>query len=418
MFAFHFIRRVAGVAQRPLDTTRSAVVVLNLTWCPNSRAGILQQRMQESSPDQESLGGVHTSGFAQILDRGGFSLAVTTYQAGKLVLLRPDRNASGPVVNTHFRPFHRPMGFAWEKGRFALGTASEVREFHDMPDPPDEGSAQDATFLPRLCHTTGDIQIHEMLWLPKPPGRSELWFINTRFSCLATLSDQYSFVPRWQPPFITALAPDDRCHLNGMCLRDGEIRYATALGGTDMPGGWREYKSTGGILIDVKSGNIIARGLSMPHSPRWHDGKLWVLESGNGGIGTIDSATGKYSEICRLPGFTRGLDFAGPYAFVGLSQVRDSATFSGIAIANTPQDQRCCGVWCIDTRSGSIAGFVKFTDAIREIFAVQVLAGLRCPDVFNDDLKRIAAAFKLPNDALVRVPASFSPSAKSLTKKK
>jgi uncharacterized protein (TIGR03032 family) len=237
-----------------------------------------------------------------------------------------------------------------------------------------------------------------------PARRSELWFINTRFSCIATRDDRFSFVPRWQPPFITALSPDDRCHLNGMCLRDGQIRYATALGSTDTPGGWRANKQSGGILMDVKFGQIIASGLSMPHSPRWHDGKLWVLESGNGGVGVVDESTGAYTEVCRLPGFTRGLDFAGPHAFVGLSQVRETATFSGIAVADTPQDRRCCGVWAIDIRTGKVAGYLKFTDAVQEIFAVQVLAGLRWPDVFNDDPKRMAATFRLPDSALAKVP--------------
>jgi uncharacterized protein (TIGR03032 family) len=217
----------------------------------------------------------------------------------------------------------------------------------------------------------------------------------------------YSFVPRWHPPFISALAPEDRCHLNGICLRDGRIRYLSALGATDKPGGWRENKPGGGILMEYPSGEIITRGLSMPHSPRWHNGKLWLPESGNGGVGTVDEKTGKYTEICRLPGFTRGLDFAGPFALVGLSQVRESAVFSGIAIAELPQDQRFCGVWAIDMRSGQIAGFVKFQDAVQEIFAVQVLPNIRWPDVLNEDAKRRAETYELPDEALKMVPAEL-----------
>jgi uncharacterized protein (TIGR03032 family) len=220
--------------------------------------------------------------------------------------------------------------------------------------------------------------------------------------------------PTLAAPFISALAPEDRCHLNGMCLRDGELRYITALGTTDKPGGWRENKRSGGVLMDFKSGGIITRGLSMPHSPRWHNGQLWLLESGNGGVGVVDERTGKYREVCRLPGFTRGLDFAGPYLFVGLSQVRETATFSGIAVAETPQSQRCCGVWMIDTRSGRIAGFVKFTDAVQEIFAVQVLRGLRWPEVLSEDPKRIAETYELPDEALRKVPPALRQSAKSI----
>jgi uncharacterized protein (TIGR03032 family) len=371
-----------------------------------------------SEADASPLRSVHTDTFARLLARFNISLAVTTYQAGKLVLLRPQVVDGKALVNTHFRNFQKPMGFAWERGRFAVGTNSEIWEFHDIPAvaPKLQQSPSlppiDSVFLPRLCNMTGDMQIHEMVWLPSPSNRqltkekhfSELWFINTRFSCLATRSETFSFVPRWRPPFITALAPEDRCHLNGMALRDGTIRYVTALGATDEPGGWRNDKRAGGVLIDLHTNEIIVRGLSMPHSPRWYNGKLWLLESGNGGIGFVDEQTGKYRQICRVPGFTRGLDFVGPYALVGLSQVRESAVFSGIAIAEIPEKDRFCGVWVIDTNNGAIVGFVKFTDAVQEIFAVQVLHGLTWPEILNEGEKFIAETYELPDDALLSVP--------------
>jgi uncharacterized protein (TIGR03032 family) len=359
------------------------------------------------------LRSVHTASFAQILTQLHISLAVTTYQAGKLVLLRAEPGPNGPVVNTHFRTFRKPMGFAWEPGRFGLGTNAEVWEFHDIPavarklDSGDSPARHDACFLPRSAHVTGDVQIHEMVWVPQDKQKSrfsELVFVNTRFSCLATRSDIYSFVPKWKPPFISALGPEDRCHLNGVSLRDRKLRYVTALGETDTLGGWRDNKRAGGILMDIPSEQIIARGLSMPHSPRWNAGKLWVLESGNGGVGVVDEQTGKYQDVCRLPGFTRGFDFAGPYAFVGLSQVRETAVFSGIAIAELPQEERFCGVWAIDMRTGQIAGFVKFMDAVQEIFAVQVLRNLSWPEVLSDDPKRIAETYELPNEAMQMVP--------------
>jgi uncharacterized protein (TIGR03032 family) len=380
----------------------------------------------ETNPTTDSdppLRSVHTASLPHILSRLGASLAVTTYQAGRLVLLRPEQRADGPVLNTHFRGFKKPMGFAWEPGRFALGTQAEVWEFHDMPavarklESPDSPGKHDAAFLPRNVHYTGDVQIHEMAWAPRPGPRgssgndrrdlSELWFVNTRFSCLATRSEVYSFTPRWKPPFISAFTPQDRCHLNGMCLRDGQVRYVTALGETDDPAGWRANKRSGGVLVDVPANAVLSRGLSMPHSPRWHQGKLWVLESGNGGVGTVDEKSGKYEEICRLPGFTRGLDFAGPYAFIGLSQVRESAVFSGIAIAEMKQEERNCGVWAIDVHSGKIAGFVKFVNAVQEIFAVQVLPGMVWPEVLNEDPQRISESFELPDEAMRLVPEDW-----------
>jgi uncharacterized protein (TIGR03032 family) len=358
------------------------------------------------------LRSVHTSNFSPILQELGISILVTTYQAGKLVMLRPD----GEHLNTHFRSFNRPMGLAVDGDRLAIGTSVEIWEYHNAPAVAhrlEPAGSHDACFLPRSSVTTGDIQIHEMAWgqgagvRGQESGASptpELWFVNTRFSCLCTRSNTYSFVPRWRPPFITALAPEDRCHLNGLCMVQGQPAFVTALGATDTPGGWRSDKKGGGVLLEVATGQVITRGLSMPHSPRWYDGRLWVLESGSGGFGWIDPATGKYQELTVLPGFTRGLDFCGPLAFIGLSQVRESAVFSGIAIAERPLEERCCGVWVVNIETGQTIAYVKFEDALQEIFAVQVLPGVRHPDVINDRPRLIADAFVVPDEALDSVP--------------
>ena len=243
--------------------------------------------------------------------------------------------------------------WAWPCGdRLAIGTKIQVWEFVDVPavtaklDPP---GRHDACFLPRSSHVTGNIQIHEMAW----GAGGELWVVNTRFSCLCTLDGSASFVPRWRPPFVSALEPTDRCHLNGLGMVDGRPRYVTALGETDAPAGWRANKAKGGMVMDVASGEVITRGLSMPHSPRWYGGRLWVCESGAGTFGFIDLNSGKYEPIAEVPGFTRGLDFAGNLAFVGLSQVRESAVFSGIPITERlTEEQRTCGVCAIDLRPG------------------------------------------------------------------
>jgi len=325
------------------------------------------------------------------------------------VMLRPD----GDVLNTHFRGFNAPMGLAVAGDRLAIGTSLEVWEFHSAPavaarlEPPGK---HDACFLPRGSHTTGNIQIHEMAWgspAADDPGSPELWFVNTRFSCLCTRDRHYSFVPRWRPPFISSLAPEDRCHLNGLAMRDGQPRAVTALGVSDEPGGWRQHKRAGGVLIDVPSGEILTRGLSMPHSPRYYRDRLWVLNSGAGGLGTIDPRSGDYQSVAELPGFTRGLDFCDRYAFIGLSQVRESAVFSGIAIADRPLSERCCGIWVVDIVSGEMVASLKFEDGVQELFAVQVLPGQRFPDLVNDDRTRLADSFVLPDEPLDAVPVDY-----------
>jgi uncharacterized protein (TIGR03032 family) len=349
----------------------------------------------------EPLRAVHTPNFPVLLRRLGASLLVTTYQAGKVVLVREE----GDHLNTHFRGFPAPMGLALCGDRLAIGTSVQIWEFHDIPAVTaklEPRGGHDACFMPRACHVTGNVQVHEMAW-----GGDELWFVNTRFSCLCTLDRMYSFVPRWRPPFISALEPTDRCHLNGLAMVDGQARYVTALGDSDTPAGWRAKKAHGGVLIDVPSGEILTRGLSMPHSPRWHAGRLWVCESGAGTLGFIDPNTMRYEPIAAVPGFTRGLDFAGDLAFVGLSQVRESAVFSGIPITERlKESERTCGVCVVDLKTGQVIALLRFEDAVQEVFAVQEVPGKRYPELINDDQKLMENSFVLPDEALLDVPDS------------
>jgi uncharacterized protein (TIGR03032 family) len=351
---------------------------------------------------ESPLRSVHTSTLPQLLEGLGVSLLVTTYQAGKLIVARAD----GGRLNTHFRSFPLPMGLAGDRHRLAIGTRHHVWEFRNQPAVAhglEPVGKHDACYLPRSAHVTGDIRIHEIAW-----AGDELWIVNTRFSCLCTLDREHSFVPRWRPPFVTALAPEDRCHLNGLAVVDGRPRYVTCLGTTDTAAGWRDQKATGGALLDVDTGAVLLGGLSMPHSPRWYRGKLWLLESGAGTIAFVHPGTGQTETVAELPGFTRGLDFCGPYAFVGLSQVRETAVFSGIPITERLRE-RTCGVWVVDIQTGQTVAFLRFEEAVQEIFAVQVLPGVRFPDLVNDDEKLLGNSFVLPEKDLAEVPEQQTP---------
>ena len=354
---------------------------------------------------ESPLRSVHTDSFAELLRQLRISVIVSTYQAGFLIVLRHDGNA----LNTHFRRCDRPMGLAASGSRLAVGAASEIVQFRNMADVASrlEGTLpHDACYLPREVHITGDIDIHEMAWgSSELPGEAvtdrrddELWFVNTRFSCLCTLNRDHCFVPRWRPSFVSGLSPQDRCHLNGLAMIEGQPRYATALGETDNAGGWRDNKASGGILLDIESGEVVARDLSMPHSPRWYDGKMWLEESGDGSLGTLDLKNGKFEAVGRVDGFTRGLDFIGPFAFVGISQVRESAVFSGIPITER-LTKRICGVAVIDLRSGQEIAFVHFQDAVQEVFAVQIVPH-SFPEILelNDEL--LKNSYALPDAAL------------------
>lgn len=324
-------------------------------------------------------------------------MLVTTYQAGKLVLVRDD----GSQLNTHFRSFQAPMGLALttDGSRLGIGATTQVWEYRDVPAVArrlEPAGKHDACFLPRSSHFTGNIQIHEMAW----GARGELWVVNTRFSCLCTLDPLASFTPRWRPPFISELEPSDRCHLNGLGMVNGLPRYVTALGESNTPGCWRANKARGGVLIDVDSGEILCRGLSMPHSPRWHGGRLWLCESGSGTLGAVDLKTGRYEAIAAVPGFTRGLDFAGDLAFVGLSQVRESAVFSGIPITERlAPAERSCGVCVVDLRRGETVALLKFESGVQEVFSIAVLPR-RFPDLINEDETLLENSFVVPTESL------------------
>jgi uncharacterized protein (TIGR03032 family) len=202
-------------------------------------------------------------------------------------------------------------------------------------------------------------------------------------------------VPRWRPPFVSALAAEDRCHLNGLALVDGRPRYVTALGETDTRDGWRPSKPQGGCLIDVPDGQVIARGLSVPHSPRWHGGRLWMLESGTGQLVLIDPADGRPQIVTELTGFARGLALSGPYAFVGLSKIRPTSAMDGVPLARQRNELKC-GVAVVDVRAGRVVARLEFQTAVEEIFDVQLLPGLRFPEVIGLQKEAVQHTFVVP----------------------
>jgi len=315
----------------------------------------------------EAFSSQHTQSFPDFLKQTGISILVSTYQAGKLISLRQQDG----VLNTHFIDMQKPMGIALQEPHLAIGSSYQLGHYFNMADVAakiEPVNTHNACYVPRETHITGDIDIHEMGFT----SEGELWLVNTKMSCLCTIDQQYSVVPKWRPPFITGYDLTDRCHLNGLAMKDGKPKYVSALGTSDLAAGWRENKATGGMLMDVESNKMIASGLSMPHSPRWYDGKLYVLESGAGSLATVDLETGKLTTIVELPGFTRGLDFIGRYALIGLSQVRETAVFAGLPLTERVKDRQC-GVYIVDIVEKKPVGFVVFSGEVQEIFSVQIL---------------------------------------------
>jgi uncharacterized protein (TIGR03032 family) len=360
----------------------------------SKRESVAPEANKPTPPAPVAFHYAQSDSFVRLLKELGVSLLVSTYQANKLLAVR----ASDVGLSTLVRTFDRPMGLAVAQQRLAIGTRHEVWNFQNAPDIAsrvEPVGAHDACYLPRSSHVTGDIGIHEIAF-----GCDDLWLVSTRFSCLCTLDPDYSFVPRWRPPFISAIAAEDRCHLNGLALVDGRPRYVTALGTTDTRDSWRADKPHGGCIIDIASGEFMMQGLSMPHSPRWHDGRLWVLESGTGGVVLVDATTGHHETITQLPGFTRGLAFAGPYLFVGLSKIRPTSAMDGVPLAERRKELKC-GIAVVDTRTGHTIAFLEFQTAVEEIFDVQIVRGVRFPEVLGFQQEAIHHTFIVPPDGLL-----------------
>jgi len=316
----------------------------------------------------------HTSSFVALLEQSSSSVILTTYKSGHVIVAR----AVDGTLDTAITGMQRPMGVAVTSNRLAIGSADSIISYGNHPNAAAQlGTPRlhDAVYVPKNIAFTGDIAIHEMEY----DKDGELWFVNTRFSCLCTMDVTNSFNPRWIPSWITSLAPEDRCHLNGLAMVGGVPKYVTALARTDTAHGWREHKGTSGVIVDVTNDEVVAEGMAMPHSPRWHDGQLWVLESGRGALMRVDISTGERTEVARVPGFARGLAFIGRYALIGLSQVRESV-FAGLPVTESA-NERNCGAWIVDIDSGSIVGQLKFDGVVQEIFDVKVLHGFTDPIV-------------------------------------
>ena len=313
------------------------------------------------------------------------SFAFTTYQTNRLFLVgyKPEQRLA---VNE--RLFDKPMGLYARDNSLYMACRYQIWQLENHLADGESYADADRLYVPSTAYTTGDLNVHDVVMTQD----DKLLFINTDFSCLATLKAGYSFEPLWQPPFISRLVAEDRCHLNGLAMQNGEPTYVTACSATDEAAGWRNHRLNGGIVMHIPSNEIIATGLSMPHSPRWYQGRLWLLNSGSGELGYIDQ--GRFMPVTFCPGFVRGLAFYGNYALVGLSKLR-SQSFAGLGLetrlaAENKTSQ--CGLVVINLTTGSIEHSFHINGLVEELFDVVVLPNVRQPRAVgfqNDDVDRL-----------------------------
>jgi len=123
-----------------------------------------------------------------------------------------------------------------------------------------------------------------------------------------------------------------------------------------------------GVIFAGKTGEPVLRGLTRPHTARFHGGRLWVDNSGYGEVGFAEGQ--QFVALAKLPGWTRGLAFHRDVVFVGTSKVipRFYRYAPGLDLAGS-----CCGVCAVDVRSGRTLGAIVWPDG-NQIFAVEAVS--------------------------------------------
>jgi uncharacterized protein (TIGR03032 family) len=360
-----------------------------------------------TSPSLEITG---SRQFTAWLTEQHLSLAFTTYQAGKVFFIGVQPTGQLSIFE---RTFERCMGLCVHGSTLYLSSLYQLWRFENVLEAGQVHNGYDCLYVPQVGYVTGDLDVHDVAVVDPPltppskgggslapplqrgAGGDSPIFVNTLFSCLATVSETHSFIPLWQPPFISKLAAEDRCHLNGLAMREGQPAYVTAVSQSDVTDGWRDKRRDGGCVVDVGSNEVIVTGLSMPHSPRLYQGKLWLLNSGTGEFGYVDLNRGEFESVAFCPGYLRGLAFTGDFAIVGLSKPRENRTFSGLALdeqLESKQAEPRCGLLVIDLRSGDIVHWLRIEGIVTELYDVAVLPGMRRPMAIGfktDEIRRI-----------------------------
>lgn len=316
-----------------------------------------------------------STGFGDWLIRHRVGLVASTYQTGHLIFVGVRADGT-PVPSA--AGFSRAMGLCADRQRIYVGTKDEIWRLENILKPGElDNDTFDRLYVQRNCQITGDINIHELGI--ESDGR--VLFCNTLYSCLATLDTTEAFKPIWQPSFISRLAPEDRCHLNGLAMENGRARYVTCCSTGDALESWRGGRRDGGVLIDVTTDAVVADGLSMPHSPRVRGDAIYLVESGRGVLVRLDRATGRREDVTFLPGFARGLAFVDHYAVLTISLPR-SVAFDGLPVAEAMRRRGATpwrGVMIVDLRNGDIVEWLRLEGDVTEMFDVALIERTRCP---------------------------------------
>lgn len=331
-----------------------------------------------------------TPNFAECLYELKITLALSTYQAGKLVFLgAKDKEQLFQLP----RNFQKPMGFSFRGKEMVMATKDRVITFKNSPELakryPAKENHYDALFLPKTSYLTGLVDIHDIHFV-----KDEIVGVNTSFSCLVKFNSEYNFIPIWQPHFINNLQAEDRCHLNGLAIKNDELKYVTALGSGNSRQSWREKIEQRGILMDVKSNQILLDGLGMPHSPKFYKNELYFLQSAKGVLSKYNEEKKCEESIFDFEGFVRGLCFKGDYAFVAHSKIRkNSSSFAKIQVA---EKSNRCGISILHLPTKSLVARAEYLTSVDEIYELGIIEGFRAPNIMNFESQYLNRFLDIP----------------------
>lgn len=319
----------------------------------------------------------YTAQLAAMLKKLKFSIAITTYQAGKVIFISPLDDITFTSLP---RSFSKPMGMDIVGDKLVIATKDEVILFENSKDLakhyPAKQNTYDTLYIPRITFYTGNVDMHDIAF-----GTDGIWAINTSFSCLCKVNGNFNFVPVWKPPFISALVSEDRCHLNGLVLKEGKPKYVTGLGQTDTAKGWKDQIVTGGFLMDIETNECLLENLPMPHSPLLYKGDLYLLLSASSELIKVNVQSKTYEVIIKLDGFCRGLDIQNDLVIIGVSKIRkSSSTFEKLSFSETID---FAGLKFFHLPTKSLVGDINYQCNVEEIYEVKIMADTQRPNIMN-----------------------------------
>jgi uncharacterized protein (TIGR03032 family) len=313
--------------------------------------------------------------FWSVIEQLGITLVVS--REYEHLLLALSSRAGRPHVT--FLRLPHPSGITFDTGRKVLFAAStrnpnQLYEFEPavgMLKRSDDQPADvaDCPLVPvRTRYLPGCSYIHDLAMIG-----GELYANSVGQNVVLRLGERAMSAAWWPRSIDRSEGPDTQrnyIQLNSIAAGDTvETSYFSASG--EMPGafvpGDADYPVDGrGVIFAGATREVMMRGLTRPHSARIHDGRVWVDNSGYGQLAVSDGADG-YEIVTRLPGWTRGLTFAGHIAFVGTSRVipRFRQYAPGLDV-----DASSCAIHAIDTRTGDVLGSLDFPTG-NQIFAIE-----------------------------------------------